>query len=94
MKKTSLLILAIVFPWLAVLILGKPIASLVCLALQMTFVGWIPASMWAYKFVKKQCKTPVKATKPETATDILQENPVPVQEEKAPPINSAEKTLP
>lgn len=52
MKKTLLSILAIFFPWIVILLEGKFIAAMACLALQLTIIGWIPASIWALKAVK------------------------------------------
>lgn len=48
MKRTLLSLLALFFPWAAFLILQKPIAALGALALQLTFVGWLPAGFWAW----------------------------------------------
>lgn len=52
MKRILLSILAIFFPWIVILLEGKFIASMACLALQLTVIGWIPASIWAFKAVK------------------------------------------
>ncbi len=52
MKRILLSILAIFFPWMVILIEGKFIAAMACLALQLTVIGWIPASMWAFKTAK------------------------------------------
>ena len=41
------LILAIVLPWLAFFTMGRPFAGLVCLLLQLTVIGWVPAALWA-----------------------------------------------
>jgi hypothetical protein len=42
-----MMILAIVFPWLYFLIKSKSIAAILCLALQITGIGWIVAAFWA-----------------------------------------------
>lgn len=52
MKRILLSILAIFFPWIVILLEGRFIASMACLALQLTFIGWIPASIWAFGAVK------------------------------------------
>lgn len=52
MKRILLSILAIFFPWIVILFDGKFIASMACLALQLTIIGWIPASIWAFKVAK------------------------------------------
>jgi TM2 domain-containing membrane protein YozV len=41
------LLLAILLPWLQFFTIGRPIAGIVCLILQFTIIGWIPASMWS-----------------------------------------------
>ena len=41
------LFLAIILPWAAFLTIGKPIAAVVCLILQITLIGWLPAAIWA-----------------------------------------------
>lgn len=41
------LLLAIVFPWLAFFTIGRPVAGIVCLVLQITLIGWIPAAIWS-----------------------------------------------
>ncbi|MGL4666981.1 MAG: YqaE/Pmp3 family membrane protein [Saezia sp.] len=41
------LILAIFLPFLVFFTIGRPIAGIVCLILQLTLIGWIPAALWA-----------------------------------------------
>ncbi|MGR5095992.1 YqaE/Pmp3 family membrane protein [Vibrio maritimus] len=41
------LILAILLPWLQFFTIGRPIAGGVCLILQLTLIGWIPAVIWS-----------------------------------------------
>ncbi len=40
------LILAIFLPFLVFFTIGRPIAGIVCLILQITLIGWIPAALW------------------------------------------------
>lgn len=40
-------LLAIFLPWLSFLLRGRIIRGIVCLVLQCTIIGWIPASIWA-----------------------------------------------
>lgn len=53
------LILAIFLPWLQFFTIGKPIAGVICLILQLTIIGWLPAVIWSvyalgqYKTEKK-----------------------------------------
>lgn len=41
------IIVALLLPWLTFFTIGRPIAGLVCLILQITLIGWIPATIWA-----------------------------------------------
>ena len=40
-------LIAIILPWLSFILRGKIFAGIICLILQGTLVGWIPASIWA-----------------------------------------------
>jgi uncharacterized membrane protein YqaE (UPF0057 family) len=41
------LILAIFLPWLQFFTIGRPISGIICLLLQITLIGWIPAAIWS-----------------------------------------------
>lgn len=41
------LIIAIFLPFLLFFTIGRPIAGIICLILQLTLIGWIPAALWA-----------------------------------------------
>lgn len=41
------LFLAIFLPFLSFFTIGRPVAGIICLILQLTLVGWIPAALWA-----------------------------------------------
>ncbi len=41
------LIIALFLPWLTFFTIGRPIAGLICLFLQITLIGWLPATIWA-----------------------------------------------
>ena len=41
------LIIAILLPWLLFFTIGRPGAGIICLILQITLIGWIPAALWA-----------------------------------------------
>jgi uncharacterized membrane protein YqaE (UPF0057 family) len=41
------LIIAILLPFLAFFTIGRPIAGIICLILQITLIGWLPAAIWA-----------------------------------------------
>ena len=56
------LLLAIFLPWLAFFTIGRPIAGVLCLLLQITLIGWIPAAIWAV-YALGQFKTDRKISK-------------------------------
>lgn len=41
------LIISLIFPWLTFFTIGRPIAGFICLLLQITIIGWLPATIWA-----------------------------------------------
>ena len=41
------LLLAIFLPFVAFFTIGRPIAGVICLILQVTLIGWLPAAIWA-----------------------------------------------
>ena len=41
------LLLCIFLPFLAFFTIGRPIAGLFCLILQVTLIGWLPGALWA-----------------------------------------------
>jgi len=41
------LLLAILLPFFVFFTIGRPIAGIICLILQITLVGWLPAAIWA-----------------------------------------------
>lgn len=50
------LLIAFIFPWLTFFTIGRPIAGLICLILQITIIGWLPATIWAI-YALSQFKT-------------------------------------
>jgi uncharacterized membrane protein YqaE (UPF0057 family) len=56
---TMRLIIAIFLPWLLFLTIGRPFSGIICLILQITLIGWIPAALWAV-FALSQFKTDQK----------------------------------
>lgn len=56
------LILAIFLPFLVFFTIGRPLAGILCLILQVTFIGWIPAAIWAV-YALSQYKTDKKIEK-------------------------------
>jgi len=41
------LLLAIFLPFVVFFTIGRPIAGIICLILQVTLIGWLPAALWA-----------------------------------------------
>ncbi|RAX54261.1 YqaE/Pmp3 family membrane protein [Helicobacter sp. 16-1353] len=41
-------ILALFFPFLVFFTIGKPFQGIICLILQITLIGWLPATIWAF----------------------------------------------
>ncbi|MDR2129133.1 MAG: YqaE/Pmp3 family membrane protein [Burkholderiaceae bacterium] len=60
------LILAIFLPWLQFFTIGRPFAGIICLFLQLTIIGWLPAALWSV-YALSQYKTDQKI-KQATAT--------------------------
>jgi uncharacterized membrane protein YqaE (UPF0057 family) len=40
-------LIAILLPWLSFFLRGKIFTGIICLILQITILGWIPAAVWA-----------------------------------------------
>jgi len=53
------LIIALVLPWLTFFTIGRPLAGIICLILQVTLIGWLPATIWAV-YALSQFKTDQK----------------------------------
>lgn len=56
------LFISLIFPWLTFLTIGRPFAGIICLLLQLTLFGWIPATIWAV-YALSQYKTDKKIEK-------------------------------
>lgn len=41
------IILALLLPWFRFFTIGRPIAGVICLILQLTIIGWLPAAIWS-----------------------------------------------
>ncbi|SKA62949.1 Proteolipid membrane potential modulator [Succinivibrio dextrinosolvens DSM 3072] len=41
------LIIALILPWLTFFTIGRPLSGIICLILQLTLIGWLPATIWA-----------------------------------------------
>ena len=53
------LLIALILPWLTFFTIGRPIAGIICLILQITVIGWLPATIWAV-YALSQYKTDKK----------------------------------
>jgi uncharacterized membrane protein YqaE (UPF0057 family) len=40
-------LVAILLPWLALMVRGRVFQGILCLLLQVSLLGWIPAAIWA-----------------------------------------------
>ncbi len=41
------LLISLLLPWLGFFTIGRPLAGIICLILQVTLIGWIPAAIWS-----------------------------------------------
>ncbi|EEZ4920565.1 YqaE/Pmp3 family membrane protein [Escherichia coli] len=53
------LLIAFLLPWLTFFTIGRPLTGIFCLVLQITLLGWIPATIWAV-YALSQYKTEQK----------------------------------
>jgi uncharacterized membrane protein YqaE (UPF0057 family) len=56
------LLIAMILPWLTFFTIGRPLAGIICLILQITIIGWLPATIWAV-YALSQYKTDEKIQK-------------------------------
>lgn len=56
------LIIAIFLPFLVFFTIGRPFSGIICLILQVTLIGWLPAALWAV-YALSQYKTDKKIKK-------------------------------
>ena len=42
-----MILVAILLPWLSFLLRGRIIQGIICFVLQITLIGWLPATIWA-----------------------------------------------
>ena len=53
------LLLALFLPFVVFFTIGRPVAGVICLILQITILGWLPAAIWAV-YALSQYKTDKK----------------------------------
>ncbi len=46
-KQNNMILIAVLFPWLSFMLRGKILIGILCLILQLTAIGWLPAAIWA-----------------------------------------------
>lgn len=56
------LLISLILPWLTFFTISRPFAGVICLILQITVIGWIPATIWAV-YALGQYKTDKKIEK-------------------------------
>lgn len=56
------LLISFIVPWVTFFTIGRPIAGIICLILQITVIGWLPATIWAV-YATSQYKTDQKIKK-------------------------------
>ena len=42
-----MILIAVLFPWLSFFLRGKILVGILCIILQCTLIGWLPAAIWA-----------------------------------------------
>ena len=55
-------LIALILPWLTFFTIGRPVSGVICLLLQLTLIGWLPATIWAV-YGLSQYKTDKKIEK-------------------------------
>lgn len=63
-------LIALIFPWLLFFTIGRPFAGIICLVLQITVLGWIPAAIWAV-YALSQYKTDQKIKRAIRSSQIV-----------------------
>ncbi|WP_394475181.1 YqaE/Pmp3 family membrane protein [Ralstonia mannitolilytica] len=41
------IITSLIAPWMHFLTVNRPVAAIVCLLLQISLIGWVPATIWS-----------------------------------------------
>lgn len=75
------LVLAILIPWLQFFTIGRYWAGVICLLLQITVIGWLPAAIWSvyalvnYETDKKIENLAAEKDGPETFSNYARKAP-------------------
>ena len=51
-----MIVVAILLPWLAFMLGGHIFQGILCLILQITVIGWVPAAIWAVLVVNRDAE--------------------------------------
>lgn len=68
MKRMTMLFLAVFFPWIVLFLDDNPGGGVVALIMQASLIGWLPASLWAWKVVAENEKAELKKQNPASKT--------------------------
>ena len=52
--------MAIIFPWIVLLAYDNPVGAGLALIMQATIIGWLPATLWAWKTISQTETAKVK----------------------------------
>lgn len=64
------LLLAFILPWLVFFTIKRPFSGIICLILQLTLIGWVPAAIWAV-YALSQYNTDKKIEKKLSQNNIV-----------------------
>jgi len=69
---------AVPFPWLALMMRRHIIQGLICLLLQMTLIGWLPAAIWAVIVInndnqERRHRELIDALQPQAESSLLKQ---------------------
>lgn len=81
-------VVAFFFPWLSLILQGKIGAGILCLILQLTLIGWLPATIWAFvslnhMYADRRTKELVNAMKRQDTSIYTKDQQYLSMEEKA-----------
>ena len=51
------ILIALLLPWLSLMLRGRILQGVLCLLLQVTLIGWLPAAVWALMVIMRDERT-------------------------------------
>ena len=54
------ILIGILLPWLLFFMLGRTVEGVICLILQLTVLGWLPAAIWALVTLHRARPSPAR----------------------------------